>query len=283
MLTFKSNHMNRCKIFCMLLLLPLFFGGEVYSQGFLQKVKSKAEDKAINKIFGGDKQNTTNSTGTNSTNGSSASGTSGAYGTGTSGSGSGSGSVQNTQGGLVTTPPNVNENIDAAKTAFDAKNYANARFSVRQAILGIEMELGQKVLKSLPDKADGMPNVPAEDKVTSSGIGFVGLTIERNYRTENKELRLEIANDAVMLSAVNMYLNSGYMTSSNDNKQKVTQFKGYKGLLQFDQSSGYTLSVPFGQSSLFVLHGVNYASENDFMNAANLFDIDKIKTELGEK
>lgn len=276
--------MNKCKIICLLLLLPLLYGGEAYSQSFLRKVKEKAEDKAIKKIFGEDQQNNNNnnnSSGT-STSGNSNSGSMGTYGT--TGSGS-SGSVQNTKGGgLVTTPPDVKENIASAKSAYAAKNYADAKYSVRQAILGIEMELGKKVLTELPEKADGLPTVPEEDKVTSGSAGLVGLTIQRIYRSNDKELKLMIANDAMMLSAVNMYLqNGGYTTSSDEKNTKQTKFKGYRAIIQYDDNSGYTLSVPFGQSSLFTVNGVNYASESEFMNAANLFDLDKIKTTLGEK
>ncbi len=275
--------MNKCKIICLLLLLPLLYGGEAYSQSFLKKVKGKAEDKAIKKIFGEDQQNNNNNNNNNSnSSGNTNSGSMGTYGT--SGSSS-SGTVQNTKGGgLVTTPPDVKENIASARTAFSAKNYSDAKYSVNQAILGIEMELGQKVLKELPEKADGLPTVPEEDKVTSGSSGLVGLTIQRIYRTNDKELKLNIANDAMMLSAVNMYLQNGtYATSNDDKNTKQTKFKGYRAIIQYDDNSGYTLSVPFGQSSLFTVNGVNYDSESAFMNAASLFDLDKIKTTLGEK
>ena len=83
---------------------------------------------------------------------------------------------------------------------------------------------------------------------------------------------------------MNLYLtNGGYASTSNKQDYKQTKFKNYRGVIQYDESSGYTLSVPFGQSSIVVIQGVNYSNESTFMAAANVFDIEKVKQELGEK
>jgi len=184
---------------------------------------------------------------------------------------------------LVTTPPDVKENIANAETAYKDKNYVDARYSIRQAILGVEMEIGHNILEDFPGSVKGLNTVPEEDKVTSGGIGFSGLTIERMYRATDQELRITVANDAILLASVNMYLSSGaYATSTEENQKRVT-FKGYRGVLEYDEYSGYTLSVPFGQSSIFVANGINFASEQEIMAAAEEFDIEKIKKELGEQ
>lgn len=237
----------------------------INAQGsLLNKLRNKAEDKMVDKIFNEKENNNTPADNNPSS--------------------SSPKSVQNTQGGgLNNTTPDVKENIAAAKTAYSANNFSDARYSTRQAILGIELEIGKNILKSLPDKADGLPKEPDEDNVTSSGIGFVGLVIQRTYRANDKELKIAIQNDATMFSAVNMYLGSGYASSSNNQDHKQTKFKNYPAVIQYNQSSGYTLSVPFGQSSIAVISGVNYSNENTFMTAANEFDIEKIKQELGEK
>lgn len=264
--------MKSRQIFYLLLIIPWLTGGAVNSQSLVRKLKDKAEDKAVKAIFGEDKNNGTSSSGTTT-------------GTNTSTGSTGNSNVQNTKGGgLENTAPDVKENLKAAKESLASKQYADARFSVRQALQGIELEMGQNVLKSLPEKVDGMPSDPESDKVTSTGIGFVGLTIERYYRNDDKQVKVEVANDAAMLSGVNMYLgNGGYATTSNDKNHKVTKFKTYKAVITYDEGSGYNLSVPFGQSSLLVIEGSNYASESSFMAAANQIDIDKIKKQLGEQ
>lgn len=260
------------KLIYLLLVIPLLTGGAVNSQSLVKKLKSQAEDKALKSIFGeGQNSNAQNNTGTNSNEGTT--------------DNSGKPKVQNTQGGgLENTAPDVKENLKSAKEALGSNQYADARFAVRQALIGIELEMGQNVLKSLPEKVDGIAFDPESDKVTSTGVGFVGLTIERVYRTDEKEVKVSVANDAAMLSGINLYLNNGgYATTSNDKSSKVIKFKTYKAVIHYDENSGYQLSVPFGQTSLFVVEGTNYSSESSFMAVANQFDIDKIKNQLGEK
>ena len=80
--------------------------------------------------------------------------------------------------------------------------------------------------------------------------------------------------------------NAGYsQTTSNGNNQNVkqTKVKNYRALITYDESKGYTLLVQLGQSSPIVWECVNFATEQDVMNAANAFDIDGIKKMLGEQ
>ena len=268
--------MNKRCLFLVLFSVLLLAGtGNIFAQAsFLNKLRDKGEDKAIKKIFGEDEKKSNSSTTTNSSS------------TGSSGnSGSSSGSVHNTKGGgLDNSTPNVKENIKSSQDAFASKNFSDARYSAKQAMMGVELEIGQNILKSLPEKTDGLPYVPEEDKVTSSGAGFAGLYINRNYQASDKQFKVTVQNNAMLLTSVNMYLESDYATN-NQKKDNVkrTKFKTYKAIIQYDENSGYTLSVPFGQSSVLVMQGVNYASESALMTAANQIDIDKIKTELGEK
>jgi hypothetical protein len=264
--------MNRLKVFSILLCFFVGMGtSALYSQAFLNKLKEKATDKAVNKVLNTDekkdKASTESSTSTNNN------------------SGSGSQNIQNTKGkGLESAPPDVMENIKSAKTSFQSKNYTQARYATRQALLGVDMEMGQNVLKSLPEKADGMANLPDEDKVTSSEAGFVGLFVQRIYQANDKQLKVVVESSSYSSYAVNAAMNNNsYTASSSNQNSKQVKIKGYNGLLQFDQNTGYTLSVPLGQSSVVLISGINYADEKEFIAAANIFDIDKIKNELGEK
>ena len=249
--------------------LPLAFflmSGQISSAkgSLLKKLKNRTEDEVVKGIFGDSKksneptstyQQTTSETEGGNTRG----------------------------GGLTNTAPNVPANIADAGNSFRSENYSEARYAVRQAILGIEMEIGQNILDGLPQSVKGLEAVSEEDKVSSMSIGFVGLTIERIYRGGDQQLKLTVGNDAAMLSAVNMYMGSAGYASSEDQNHKQVKFKGYTGILEYDDYSGYTLSVPFGQSSIFIAGGMNFENEQEIMAAADEFDIEKIKQELGEQ
>jgi len=59
--------------------------------------------------------------------------------------------------------------------------------------------------------------------------------------------------------------------------------KGNKAIIQYEDSSGYTLIVSLGQSSMIVWNCINFSNEQEVMNTANSFDIAGIKKMLGEQ
>lgn len=188
--------------------------------------------------------------------------------------------------GLISTPPDVKLHLTDADKAYKAGTYGEARYAVQQAMLGVELEIGQKILKSLPETISGLNKDNSVEQVASSGWGWTGLTIMRQYTDNNeKELRVMVANNAVMLSAVNMYLTNGGYTQTSGEQQnwKQTKVKGHRAVIEYDDASGYKLTVPMGQSSLLIYEGVNFKNEQEVMTAANAIDIDGIKKMLGEK
>jgi hypothetical protein len=246
-------------------------------QGFINKLKQKADEaasKALEKKvkektgITEEEQNSANTTG------------------GTQSSQSSSGRPTNKGGGgLISTPPDVNQNLADAETSYKSGSYGEARYAVQQAMVGVELEIGKKVLESMPETVSGLPKVTENDQVTSTGYGWAGLTIHREYLKDDKQLTATVANNSVWMSAVNMYMaNGGYaQTTNGEQNWKQTKVKGYKAIIEYNESSGYKLSVPLGQTSLLVWEGVNFASEQDMMAAANAFDIDGIKKMLGEQ
>ena len=258
----------------LLILLVLFFGffgtQTISAQNrFLKKLKDKTEDKAIEKVFGKETENT--NTGNTSNGGMNA-----------NSSYDPNAPANNRGEGLTTTPPDVLANISEAEKSFDRKQYVDARFAVRQAILGIELEMGNNVLEGLPNEIDGLPVVKDEDLVASTGIGFVGLIIERVYREDDKPFKVTIGNDAAMLSAASLYLTSGAYATTTDQEYKNVKLGEYRGVIEYDEYSGYQLSVPIGQTSVLVAEGINFETEAEMMHAAENINIDNIKKELGE-
>ena len=246
----------------------------------LNKLKQKSEDAAIDKLFGGkDKKKTDQSTTTQG------SGTNGSSGGGST-SGSSSNPSNSGGGGLISTPPDVKQNLADAETSYKASSYGEARYALQQAMLGVELEIGNQILKSLPETISGLTKIEKEDQVTSTGSGWAGLTIQRKYiNDKEKQLTVTIANNAMMMSAVNMYFSSGGYAQTNGGEQnwKQTKVKGNRAIIEYNEGSGYKLSVPIGQSSLIVYEGVNFATEPEMMKATEAVDIDGIKKMLGEQ
>lgn len=254
------------------ILLTIFLGSlagqQAMAQGkFLKKLKNKAEDKAIEKVFGEEeKNNTTNP-----------------YGTAGS-SGSNANSPRNTTGGgLTTEAPDVMANIEDAEGNFDKKQYADARFAVRQAILGIELEIGNNILEGFPKSINGLPAVKDEDLVASTGIGFVGLVIERTYREGDKQFKVTVGNETALMGGVSMYMASGAYVNTQDQGHKSVKVGDNRGVIEFDESTGYRLTVPFGQSSVMITEGINFETEDEMMSATEEVGLDNIKKELGEE
>lgn len=248
-----------------------------------QKVESKTEQKAgdeIDKLFGGKKKD---QSGNQSGQGQGQGGVNGAGGQ----NGMGGNNPSNQGGaGLISTPPDVNQNLADAEVAYKKNSYGEARYSVQQAMLGVELEIGNKVLKSLPESVSGLAKNAAEDQVTSTGWGWAGLTIQREYSDgKDKQFTATIANNSVWMAGVNAYLTSGGYAQQTSGQQnwKQTKLKGYRAIIEYSDGSGYKLSVPIGQSSIIVFEGTNFATEPDMMKAAETFNIDGIKKELGEQ
>jgi hypothetical protein len=245
-----------------------------------QRVENKTEQKAgqeIDKLFGGKKDPSSGQTNQGGTTGTGGQGGQNAGGGGNNPSNQGG-------GGLISTPPDVKQNLADAEVAYKKNSYGEARYSVQQAMLGVELEIGNKIIKSLPESVSGLNKEAESDQVTSTGWGWAGLTIHREYSTKDKQFSITIANNSVLMAGVNAYLSGGYAQQTGGQQNwKQTKVKGYRAVIEYSEGSGYELSVPIGQSSVIVFEGINFASESEMMKAAEVFDIDAIKKELGEQ
>ena len=261
-------------------LVAMSFAIEANAQGFVNKLKQKADEAASKALEKKAKEKAGISDDTNNNQNSNDTGD-----TGTNPSQSRTRPTNKGGGGLVSTPPDVNRNLSDAETSYKAGSYGEARYAVQQAMLGVEMEIGKKVLATMPESVSGLDKVAEADQVTSSGYGWAGLTIHREYLNDDKQLTVSVANNSAMMSAVNMYLaNGGYsQTTNGEQNWKQTKVKGHKAIIEYDDNTGYKLSVPLGQTSLIMWEGVNFESEQAMMAAASSFDIDGIKKMLGEK
>jgi hypothetical protein len=272
--------MQQLKFFICCSLAMLVLSSAQAQGGLLKKIKQKAEqtaekvaDKKIDEATGVQGNNNNNNNNNNSS--------------GTTSSGSSQRNKASNKGGegLVSTPPDVKANLDGAESSFKNEKYNEARYAIQQAMLGVEMEIGKKILADLPESIDGLKKDPSLDQVTSTGWGWVGLTIKREYIDGDRELAFTISNNSAWMQAINLYLgNTGYMqTSGGEQKWKQTRIQDHKAVIEYDAGSGYKLSVPLGQTSLLVYEGINFKNEQEFIKAAEAISISQIKNQLGEK
>jgi hypothetical protein len=185
-----------------------------------------------------------------------------------------------------TAPPDVNAAMEDANKSFSNKSYSDARYAVQQALVGIEIQLGHQLLKSLPDNVDGLPKDTTQDRVVSTQWGWNNMTIQRVYSDKkDKQCTITIGNNILYAGLVNSYFGNAYAVESNGKDQNVKQVKvqGNKAIISYDENKGYSLIVPVGQSSMVVWECINFANEDEVMNAANAFNVDNIKKSLGEK
>src|ERR1700744_1468262 len=232
------------------------------SQGFLKKLKDKVNNTVNNSV---DKK-----TGATTDNNSGSSGKP---------TNKGGGGLSNTA------PPDVRAQMAEAETAHAAKNYSDARYSLQQALMGVEIQLGRQILKSLPTSADALNVDTAQDIVMSTQWGWSNMSIQRVWKKADKQLTMTVGNAGVYAGLASMYFANAGMVEANNTKQNIKQVrvKGNKAIIQYEDSKGYTLIVSLGQSSMIVWECINFANEQEVMNTANSFDINGIKKMLGEQ
>ncbi len=248
---------------CLVLVLGLsLIWSTGYSQGgFLKKTKLKLEKKLLSDVVGEEeepeKPSTTPSNQPSVRN-----------------------QPRNTRGGKMA-PPDVLENISDAESSYQDMNFSDTRFAVQQALHGVELEIGHEILNSLPENLNSIPYLPDQDEVVSSGIGFMGLAINRKYTTDDQSVDITIVNNSGFVSAANMYIsNPAYV--SGDGNQKVVKTDEGRAYLEYDDYSGYKLSLPIGQSSILIMQCVSFPDDATVVSTVNSVDIARIKDLSGE-
>jgi len=245
----------------------------VFGQGMLKKLKDKANqvvDKAADKALGNEVEKRTGIPADD----------------GTSNSGSGKPVNKGGAGLTNTEPPDVKAQMTEAEKAHKAAQYSDARYALSQALMGVEIQLGKEILLSLPKNAAGLAADTLQDKVMSTQWGWSNLSIQRVYKNNAvKQMTMVIGNAGVYSGLAQLYFaNAGMVEASGEQQNyKQVKVKGNKGIIQFDDSKGYSLIIGLGQSSGIIWECINFATEKEVMDAANSFDIDGIKKLLGEQ
>lgn len=178
-------------------------------------------------------------------------------------------------------PVNVGDHLANASSALSSQQWTNARYEIKDALSGVEIEIGYKLIDAMPTSVSGLSYNPDDDAIVSSGIGFLGLVISRYYGEDSKRFTSTIGNNSAMGAGYGSLANASY--SSNDGEHKNVTVQGYRGSLSFDGYNTYNLGVSFGQSSVFVLECEECSGEEEIMAAAKEFDISKFESMLRDQ
>ena len=180
--------------------------------------------------------------------------------------------------------PDATQHIEEAENQLSQKAYSDARYEVKQALIAVELAIGQSILEEdMPKQIGNLDYLPHNDAVASSGIGFAGLAVQRSYESNNERMQAGVYNNQTMLLQYQRILTNPSYYENSDVQYKTVRVQGQEGSLSFDNDNTYTLGVPFGQNSLFILECVNFSDENQVMNAANAFDLNAIMKKLDEQ
>jgi hypothetical protein len=257
--------MKKICMYCVTLIFALHIQNEGQGQ-FLKKLKEKVNQITNNNNSSNSQNNSSNTSSQNN-----------------------NGPVNKTGAGITNTPPpDIPLNMDNAQKAMQGSNYSQARYALEQAIQGVEIKLGKQILQSLPTTVDGLTRDDSKSVVTSNQFGWSNMTMQTVYGDgKDKQMTVSIGTLPLYAGLVNMYFmnNTTYVQENGQQNPNIkqTQVKGEKAIIQFDQSKGYTLIAELGQSTVMVWECVNFATEDEVMSAANSFDLDSIKKQMGEQ
>ena len=187
--------------------------------------------------------------------------------------------------GKYLSPPSVTENLDNASDAAGADDYGAARDFVRQAMVGVEMEIGKDVLNSFPTSVNGLNYNPDQDEVYSSGWNFMGMGIKRSYGSHDKSFSVAVVNNSAIVAGYGWGLAAGgYSTQSEETQYKQIRLQGNRGAIQYDEHSDeYEVAASIGQTTVVIFSGKHYSSEQEMMSSTDQFDLADIKKRLGEQ
>ena len=180
--------------------------------------------------------------------------------------------------------PDAAQHITEAENQLSERAYSNARYEVKQALIAVELAIGQEILeKDMPQQVNNLEYRSSEDQVASSGIGFTGLAVLRSYQGSNERMQAGVYNNQTMLIQYQQILANPSYYENSDVQYKTVRVQGFEGSLSFDNDNTYSLGVPFGQNSLFVLECTNFANEDEVLSAASSFDLTSIMQRLDEQ
>ncbi|MBK8512513.1 MAG: hypothetical protein IPL56_09760 [Saprospiraceae bacterium] len=195
----------------------------------------------------------------------------------------------------VYTQNQIDAFIKEAQGYIAQKNYKQAQMSLQDAIAEINNIFAKQLVESLPAEVNGLKADDGEVNVNTAAMGVMGggIQITKTYRHPTKkenEVELDMLTNSPMLNAMNMFLTNPGMLGQG---QKSIRVGSRRAIIKSDQEDytdekGITrpiqvseIQIPLSQT-LVTFKTRGFATEQDAISFAAKFDLDKIKTLLGE-
>ncbi len=181
-----------------------------------------------------------------------------------------------------TSLPNVPQLFREMDSAYKVGSFSDTRYALQQALRCLEMEMGKQLLRSLPATVAGLMVDSSQDIVSCSSWGWSNVVIKRQYYKNDQQLDIVMGSTNEKHALYKSYFDGNMQSNNEDLNWKEIKVKGRKGIIEYEKSEGYTVSVAVGQTSLITWKGINFANEQAIMQAVNTFDVNAIVKLMGE-
>ncbi len=176
---------------------------------------------------------------------------------------------------IITRAQEFNKQLATARTSYSSGKLDDARFAMEQMLQEIDIVVGKEVLKILPAKMENKVSESAKDEVSGSS-GYYGVTIKRDYGTEDNNISLEILTNSPMIAGINALLSVPLLAGTGDNK--VIRINGYKALVQKNSGNSdkpeYEVQLPLN-ATLITLRAPGYTFDQ-VVKMANTIPVSQI-------
>mgnify|MGYP006279986817 CR=1 FL=1 len=156
--------------------------------------------------------------------------------------------------------------LSTARTDYQSGNLENARFSLQEALNGINQAIGRDMLALMPEKLGALEKDEEQDNVTGVNTGFAGLFVNRHYAGQDQSASVEIVSDSPLIGGIKTLLSMPAFLMKDPNQKRI-KVDGQKALLTRNESEtsvGYEVQLVFG-STLFTFRTDGFDSENEVM------------------
>ena len=167
----------------------------------------------------------------------------------------------------------VTDNIDAAKSAYEAGNYSEALTSLDTANQYIRQKKAEEVVKLLPAAPKGWEAGEPETEAAASSILGGGVSAKRSYTRGNSSISVKIQSDSAVMQYAAMLSNPMLLAASG---AKMETIKGQRVTVEFKtgDDNGNIKAVVDGR--YFVEIEGNGIAVDDLRTFAKAFDFAKL-------